>query len=68
MKTGTPGPARVKAGGATLTLMPPAYKSLGQNPTTVPEGNWVRVYVSPSGNMEKWVEHTLQLSYIIICD
>ena len=58
----------MQAGGATSITMPAAYKSLGQNPTTIPEGNWVRVWVSGTGNMEKWVEHTLQLSYIIICD
>ena len=48
--------------------MPPAYTSLGTNPETIPEGDWVRAFMSETGNVETWVEHTLKLSYQIICD
>jgi len=44
------------------------YKSLGQNPRDIPEGNWERVLVSASGNVEIYAEHTLKLQYTIICD
>lgn len=45
-----------------------AYKSLGTNPSEIPDGNWVRVHVSATGNYEIWVEHSLKLSYSVICD
>ena len=44
------------------------YKHLGWNPVKIPAGNWVRIYVSASGNHETWVDHDQQLLYQIICD
>ncbi len=43
-----------------------AYQSLGQNPREIPAGEWVRVYLSGTGNVETFACHSLKLTYTII--
>lgn len=42
------------------------WTDLGQNPDTVPPGNWLRESVSGRGNVEVWVETEQRMRYTII--
>jgi hypothetical protein len=45
-----------------------SYKSIGTNVRDAPDGEWVRVSLSPSGNKEIWACHALQITQEIISD
>ncbi len=45
------------------------FFDLGQNPTCyIPEGKWIRVYCSGTGNVEVWAEYSHKIKYTILCD